>query len=259
MVSTPPKSGTTWTQAIIAMLISGDPEADTQISMRAPWIDICGRPLDEVMARLEAQPHRRQVKTHSPFDCIPWWPHLRYIAVYRHPIDVHFSFRRHRANMSFEVGLDTIPDDPCESFRHFMTRDRSHAGLPTILAHYRTMRERSGRENLLRLHYADMLADLPGALSRIARHVGITHPPERMARIAEAAQFDNMKANAARFAPSAGQGFWRSDTDFFDNASCGKWEGRLTDADLAAYDQIMDAALTGEDRRWLEWGDAGRP
>lgn len=258
VVSTPPKSGATWVQAILAMLISGDPGVDAQLSMRAPWIDLDKRPLDEVMARLEAQTHRRQVKSHAPFDCLPWWPQLRYLAVYRHPIDVHFSFRRHRANMSFEIGLDPMPEDPHESFRHFVTEDRSHAGLATILAHYQSALDRRDREPLLRLHYTDMLADLPRAVARIATHVGIAHPPERMARIALAARFESMKANADRFAPSAGHGFWLSDRGFFDSGSCGKWQGRLTAKDLAAYDQVMDATLTPDERRWLEFGAAGR-
>ena len=66
-----------------------------------------------------------------------------------------------------------------------------------------------------------------------------------------------MKANADRFTPSAGQGFWNSDAGFFDSASSNKWEGRLTEADLAAYGAVMDGALSPEDRRWLEWGSAG--
>lgn len=96
VVSTPPKCGTTWTQAILAMLITGDPLVDAQTSMKSPWIDISFRDVAEVMARLEAQEHRRQVKTHTPFDGVPYWPQMRYITVYRHPIDVHFSFSKTR-------------------------------------------------------------------------------------------------------------------------------------------------------------------
>ena len=103
VVNTPPKSGTTWTQAILAMLIAADPEIDAQTSMKSPWIDICSRPLEDVMARLEAQDYRRQVKTHTPFDGLPYWNELRYIAVYRHPIDVHFSMRKHVRNMTSDI------------------------------------------------------------------------------------------------------------------------------------------------------------
>ncbi len=258
VVSTPPKSGTTWTQGILAMLIAGDPEVDAQTSMKSPWIDINIRDLDEVMARLAAQQHRRQVKTHTPFDGIPFWPQIRYVTVYRHPIDVHFSYGKHLANMARDVGQAPLSDNPSDSFREFLADDVNHEGLGSILDHYRCTLAREPRENLIRLHYADMLRDLPAAVASLAAHVGIALPTELMAAITEAATFASMKANAARFTPSAGQGFWKADAGFFDSATSRKWEGVLTDDDLAAYDARMNAGLTVEERAWLEWGDAGR-
>jgi aryl sulfotransferase len=176
VVSTPPKSGTTWTQGILAMLIAGDPEVDAQTSMKSPWIDFTMRDLGEVMARLEAQEHRRQVKTHTPFDGIPFWPQIRYVTVYRHPIDVHFSYRKHLANMARDVGQAPLSDNPSESFREFLAEDVDHRGLGPILDHYRCTLAREPHENLIRLHYADMLRDLPGAVASLAAHVGIALP-----------------------------------------------------------------------------------
>ncbi|ASP20322.1 glycolipid sulfotransferase [Antarctobacter heliothermus] len=257
VVSTPPKCGTTWTQAILAMLITGDPLVDAQTSMKSPWIDISFRDVAEVMARLEAQEHRRQVKTHTPFDGVPYWPQMRYITVYRHPIDVHFSFRKHVANMSFDFAIGLYPDDLSEGFRLFLEGDHFDAvSLDSILTHYRETLVREPRENLLRLHYADMTRDLPRTVARIADHVGIEHPKALLDAIADAATFDSMKANAHRFTPSAGQEFWRNDAEFFNTASSNKWEGRLTPDDLAAYDARMSVALSPKDRHWLEWGSA---
>ncbi|MBT53456.1 MAG: hypothetical protein CMF72_08660 [Mameliella sp.] len=257
VVSTPPKCGTTWTQAILAMLIAGDPLVDAQTSMKSPWIDISFRDVAEVMARLEAQEHRRQVKTHTPFDGVPYWPQMRYITVYRHPIDVHFSFRKHVANMSFDFATGLYPDDLSEGFRLFLEGDHVDAvSLDSILTHYRETLVREPRENLLRLHYADMTRALPRTVARIADHVGIDQPQALLDAIADAATFDSMKANAHRFTPSAGQEFWRNDAEFFNTASSKKWEGRLTPDDLAAYDARMSAALSPKDRHWLEWGSA---
>ena len=255
MVATPPKSGTTWTQAILALLISGDPEVDAQTSMKSPWIDMPLRDLAEVMARLDAQQHRRQVKTHTPLDGIPLWPGLRYITVYRHPIDVHFSMRKHVSNMAPELATGLMPQDAGEAFEAFLHGDNmDSACLSSIVQHYRMTLAREPREPLLRLHYADMLRDLPGNVARIAAHVGLSHPPELMSRLVEAATFDSMKANAARFTPSAGQGFWRNDAGFFDSATSNKWQGRLNDAQLAAYDARIAELMGPDDREWLEWG-----
>jgi aryl sulfotransferase len=260
VVCTPPKSGTTWTQGILALLVSGDPEVDAETSMKSPWIDITIRPVEEVMARLAAQDHRRHVKTHTPFDGIPVWPQMRYIAIYRHPIDVHFSYRKHAANQKKANFVGHLyPEDPSESFRIFLTGEGETGGsLPSIVRHYRATLALAGRENLLQLHYADMLRDLGGAMARIADFVGLSHSPDVMATLVEAARFDNMQANAHRFAPSAGQDFWHRDAGFFDSATSNKWVGQLTQDDLAAYEARMDDLLDPAERRWLEWGEAGR-
>ena len=50
----------------------------------------------------------------------------------------------------------------------------------------------------------------------------------------------------------------KSDSDFFHSGTSGKWAGKLTDAELAAYDAMMDAHLSPRDRAWLEFGDAGQ-
>ncbi len=259
VVCTPPESGTTWTQGIVAMLIAGAAEVDAPTSIKSPWIDTMSRPIEEVIAHLTAQDHRRQVKTHTPIDGIPLWAELRYITVYRHPIDVHFSLRKHVANQKKAVpwhGL--IPDNPSDSFRIFLEGDHwEGASLSSIIEHYRETLKREPRENLLRLHYADMLADLDDAVARIAAHVRIAHPPELMAAVVNAANFENMKANASNFAPAAGKDFWHSDDGFFDSATSNKWEGQLTAEDLATYDARMATLLTPEERLWLEWGRAG--
>ena len=63
-----------------------------------------------------------------------------------------------------------------------------------------------------------MLGNLDHAVNKIAKHVDIVHPPELVAELVKAATFENMKSNAERFAPSAGQDFWKNDTGFFDSA-----------------------------------------
>ncbi len=256
IVSTPTKSGTTWIQGILALLISGNPEVDADLTNKAPWLDISIPDVTEVMERLEAQTHRRQIKTHTPLDGIPIWSELRYISVYRHPIDVHFSFRKHVSNMNETVLQDCFPDDLSEGFAIFLEGEhRDGASLASIIDHYRSSLMFESHENFLRLHYADMLYDLRDAFRRIAAHVGISHPSELAEKLIQAATFKNMKANAERFALSAGQGFWNSDENFFDSASSNKWRGKLTEKDMEAYQARISTLLNSEEQRWLEWGN----
>jgi aryl sulfotransferase len=57
-ISTPPKSGTTWMQGIVASMLWPDgnpPDPDRQ----SPWVDVRIGPTSDVLAHLDQQPHRR--------------------------------------------------------------------------------------------------------------------------------------------------------------------------------------------------------
>ena len=87
IVSTPPKAGTTWMQTIALMLIQGVTELEKSIWYYSPWIDCAFRPQSPEL--LDAQTTRRCMKTHTPFDGIGFSPDATYLAVYRHPVDIH--------------------------------------------------------------------------------------------------------------------------------------------------------------------------
>ncbi len=99
VLSTPPKSGTTWSQAILMMLIHQQAVADRAVWNDSLWLDCNFRDQKELARQLEDQPQRRCIKSHTPLDGIRYSPDVAYITVYRHPIDVHFSLERHVANM----------------------------------------------------------------------------------------------------------------------------------------------------------------
>jgi len=80
IISTPPKCGTTWTQMICALLILQEPELPLPLDALSPWIDMVTRARTDVFADLEAQTHRRFIKTRTPLDGIPSDPAVTYIC-----------------------------------------------------------------------------------------------------------------------------------------------------------------------------------
>src|SRR5580700_10057703 len=109
-ITTPPKSGTTWMQGIVASLLWPHSDAPAPAFELSPWLDARIVPLDDMIARIDAIPHRRFIKTHSPADCTPIFTECRYIAVYRDGRDALVSFANHRRKFQPEVleALNTI-------------------------------------------------------------------------------------------------------------------------------------------------------
>ncbi len=261
MVVTPPKCGTTWMQTIVALLLSGDPDVETELSVRMPWVDIRIREMSEVAERLEAMPHRRSMKSHTPMDGLPLDDHAQYLCVFRHPLDAHFSYRNHVRNIPITWFNHWYPEDDTDgiTFRRFLDGgpegfDGDAMPLAHILRHYQAARALAERPNVALFHYADMTRDLPGTFNRLGGLLGVSCDEQLLEQLIEAATFDHMKQNAERYAPSGGKGFFKSDSDFFQSGSSGKWLGQLTDQEMAAYDAMMDAHLTSTERAWLEHG-----
>tara|TARA_R110002020_G_scaffold37872_8_gene114257 strand:- start:3524 stop:4405 length:882 start_codon:yes stop_codon:yes gene_type:complete len=261
VVVSPPKSGTTWMQTIIALLLSGDAGVETDLANKMPWVDIRVRDMTDLSERLEAMHCRRSMKTHTPLDGLPIDRRAQYISVFRHPLDVHFSFREHVRNLGLPVFDAWYPrDDPDGiAFRRFLDGgpegfDGDLAPLAHILRHFETAKALSDRPNVSLFHYADMKTDLPGTFARLSDLLGVPHSASVMEQLVHAASFDNMKTNADRYSPLADGAPSKLKSDFFHSGSSGKWHGNLTDAELAAYDAKMDRFLSPDDRAWLEHG-----
>ena len=262
LVCTPPKCGTTWTQTILAMLVHGGPDLPGKLSVLSPWIDAdLGVPTNEVAAAMAMQEGRRVVKTHTPADGFPVWEGVTVIAVYRHPLDVFFSLRKHIANrVSVEESHPMRLPLP-ESIRHFLTGevdldDFDSDFLSTLTRHY-VETVLSGRLPELRLfHYSDMVRNGRRTVERLAGAAGIEADSSLIERVTEATSFRSMKSRAVDYAPVAGTGFWKSDAAFFDSASSRKWEGRLSKEEILLYQaRLTELVPDRQNRDWLEQGD----
>ncbi len=258
-ICTPPKCGTTWSQNITCMMLQGKVEFEGILAKISPWLESQTLSIEEINARLAAQTHRRCIKSHSPFDGITYNPRATYIAVYRHPLDVHFSMRKHVENMNGDELDHLFPDNPRADALMFINdtapeMDCDHLTLDTFTQHYKSFKKWEDLPNVHLFHYADMRADLPLAMAKFAAALGCEFDDDTMTALIKGASFDEMRKNPDRYTPSAGRGVFKDDAKFFNSASSGKWLKYLTDEDMAAYDKRMDDLLDAKDRHWVENG-----
>ena len=97
VIGTYAKAGTTWMQQIVAQLLfRGDP--DLEVAEMSPWIDLRIPPKEIKLPAVEAQTHRRFLKTHLPVDALRFSPMAKYIYIARDGRDVVWSMYNHHAN-----------------------------------------------------------------------------------------------------------------------------------------------------------------
>jgi aryl sulfotransferase len=261
LVCTPAKCGTTWTQTILAMLVHGGADLPAMLPVLSPWVDAdLGVPASEVAKALAAQTGRRVVKTHAPADGFPIWDGVTVIAVYRHPLDVFFSLRNHSSNMKDAGENDMYLWPVARSIRAYVDNpsdcdNYGQENLKSLVIHYANT-VLSGRLPDLKLfHYSDMVRDGRRAVEALAAAAGIDASAGVIDAVTKATAFGAMKAKASDYAPVAGTGFWKSDASFFDSASSKKWEGKLSEEELALYQgRLKELIPDAEDRDWLERG-----
>lgn len=262
VVITPPKCGTTWTQSLVLCLIFGRPGMDVSIDEYSIWLDPGFRDQAALKAMLDGQTHRRCIKTHTPMDGIPQEPDLRYIAVYRHPLDAHFSMRRHAANVKMDLfdGRFAAGDGP-ETFARYLEDPPEHemgdgVTLAAQVHHFRTLLAVADQQNVILLHYADMKRDLASEAARLSEFLGYNHSPELIREMAESLRFEMVQANArARTEHNErASATFHDPAAFYDSGTNRKWVGRISDDEYAAYRAKLEALLPPDQVRWLEEG-----
>lgn len=277
VLTVPSKSGTTWLQTIVALLVL-DGLPDDPVTVVAPWLDSNLRTDDEVFALLDAQTHRRFMKTHAPLDGIPQHDEVTYVTVGRDPRDVFASMRDHHDNSDMDalharrvaaVGDEDLADmeDPWPEHDDLRANIAAFIDLPAsassadvnlanTLRHLRQAWDARHDANKVLLHYRDLIHDLPGQMRRLRDGFDLSTGDERVDELATLATMDAMRGRAAASAPEADLGAWKDPAAFFRKGSSRDGAALLTDEETARYEQRCHE-LHGDDPAFLRWVRAG--
>ncbi len=261
ILCTPAKSGTTWTQSMIAMLLNGSTELPERLSVMSPWIESNFSALEDDLAALERQSGRRVIKTHTPADGWPVWEGVPVVVVFRHPMEVFLSIRKHIRNAKI-VDEHPLLEPVGTALPYFLeqpfdTMDVDRDCLEGIVHFFETSVLQDRHPQKLVLNYAGISRDHRGTVERLDEFLGTGTgaSADLIDAITRATEFVAMKERAGDFAPEAANDIWHDEKQFFAGGQSGHWRAELTDAQVASYEARFAELLPDPaHRRWIETG-----
>ncbi|MGD8420447.1 MAG: sulfotransferase domain-containing protein [Gammaproteobacteria bacterium] len=264
IISTYAKSGTTWVQQIISQLLFNGEEG-LEVAEMSPWLDLRVPPKEVKLPMVEAQTHRRFMKTHLPVDALVFSDRAKYIYIGRDGRDVLWSMYNHHAtaNEAWYEALNETPgrkgppiEPPPESITRYYHDWLDKNGYPwwPFWENIRSWWDIRELPNVYLLHFANLKQDMGGEIRKIAEFIETPIDEDRWESILRHCSFDYMKANATKSVPLGGA-FWDGGAKtFIHKGTNGRWREVLSEEESAKYDQRAARELDPDCALWLATG-----
>lgn len=265
IISTYAKSGTTWMQQIISQLLFNGDE-NLEVAEMSPWLDLRVPPKAVKLPMVEAQTHRRFLKTHLPVDALVFSDKAKYIYIGRDGRDVLWSMYNHHANANdgWYKALNDTPGRvgppilrPTPSITQYFHDWLDQDGQPfwPFWENVRSWWAIRDLPNVHIVHFAKLKHDMPGEIRRLATFTETPIDESKWDQILHHCSFDYMKANATKSVPLGGA-FWDGGAaTFIHKGSNGRWREVLTADEIAKYEQRAARELDKDCAHWLASGE----
>jgi len=265
IIATYAKSGTTWMQQIIAQLLFNG-EADMEVAEMSPWMDLRVPPKEVKLPMVDAQTHRRFLKTHLPVDALVFSPRVKYLYIGRDGRDVLWSMYNHHvtANEAWYEALNDTPgrvgppiEQPSESIRQYYKEWLDGDGHPwwSFWDNVRSWWAIRNLPNIHYVHFANLKQDMAGEIRSIAAYLEIPVDEDKWSDILHHCSFEYMKENASKSVPLGGA-FWDGGAKtFIHKGTNGRWRDTLSAQESLKYEQRAVEELGEECARWLATGE----
>ena len=183
-----PKSGTTWMEQIVHLMLNNGIQGDKVLSEAVPWVEGINR-YDGFEKLLEQQSNPRRFHSHLPYHLMPGvkLSRAKYIYVARNPKDNAISFYFHSCS---KLGYDGTWD------QFFNLYVQGKVGYGSFFDHVLDWWKASqNSDNILFLKYEDLKRDLRQAVQTVADFLELELDRDLREAIVAQSSFESMAAN----------------------------------------------------------------
>ncbi|HSJ90130.1 MAG TPA: sulfotransferase domain-containing protein [Anaerolineales bacterium] len=188
-VVTYPRSGTTWTEQIVHLLVNHGEQGTQRLTDAVPWLETLPHRPNGVSEFLKTLHGRRLFTSHLPYPLMPSLKNTTTKVVYvaRNPKDVAISTYFHdQSKASYEGTWE----------EHFQLFQNGEVYFGSYFDHVLPWWQASQRnENILFLKYEEMKKDHRGSVAKLASFLSIPANPQIIDKVVTLSSFQAMTSN----------------------------------------------------------------
>ena len=188
-VVTYPRSGTTWTEQMVHLLVNKGEQGEQRITDAVPWLETLPHRPNGMLEFLKTLPQRRLFTSHLPYPLMHPLDNTTAKIVYvaRNPKDVAISTYFHNQSKGGYEGTWE------EHFQLFLNSD---VGCGPYFDHVLPWWEASQNdERILFMKYEDMKHDHAGNVAKLASFLDVEADSQLIDRVVALSSFKSMTAN----------------------------------------------------------------
>lgn len=188
-VVTYPRSGTTWTEQMVHLLLNKGEQGEQRLTDAVPWLETLPHRPNGMIEFLKTMPSPRRFTSHLPYALMPHFDNTtaKIIYVARNPKDVAISTYFHNQS---KLGYEGTWE---EHFQLFMDSD---VGCGPYFDHILPWWQASQNdEHILFIKYEDMKKDHAGSVAKIASFLERDADSQLIDTVVALSGFQSMKSN----------------------------------------------------------------